>query len=138
MDSRASAVAAVFFIIVFSNGFAVTRSLIDTAHSLQIRPLIGGVYDPRGDRLFGYIAPIMIAFATGLSTAVILRIPILRYGWRYAAFAAFKAVSITAILPMLWIEGGRRSVHGLHTRRLGSWPAVSVWERSSSCCLQWG
>ena len=44
-----------------SHGFAVTRSLIAIARDIRTRPLTGFGYDWRGDRLFAYVAPTLLA-----------------------------------------------------------------------------
>ena len=65
----AAMAAALLMIAAFSHGFAVTRSVIDVARDMRTRAVPS--YDMRGDRVFVYVAPILLALTTGLALLVL-------------------------------------------------------------------
>jgi len=100
-------VAGAFLILLglFSHGFAVTRWIVSVAHDMRVNPSHDG-YDWRGDRIFLYAAPVLLALSTGLTTLGIGCLSLRGRGWRYWGFLALKALAVAVILPLLWIEAG--------------------------------
>ena len=90
----------------FSHGFAVTRSLIAIARDIRTRPLPGVGYDWRGDRLFAYLAPTLLALATGIGLLLAGCFSLHVRGWRYWSFLAFKVIAVLVLLPLVWVECG--------------------------------
>ncbi len=108
------AVFLLFLISVFSRGFAVTRSLIDTA-----RAIYQGVPHTSGDALMAYLGPVAFAIFTGVLGVAVGRLSLQNHGWRYWMFLGLKLLSITLILPLLWIEGGAALRRPFSHRELG-------------------
>ncbi len=89
----------------WSGGFAVTRSLLQTARALH-GALPGAPPDPRENLLVACALPVVFAFAAALAALAAGGCPLSRYGLRYWAFLAWKTIAITALLSIAWIEGG--------------------------------
>jgi hypothetical protein len=92
---------------------AVTRGLSNTRYLIQVIqgfrpvPLHKGAYDPRGDFLFAYFAPMAVALASGLMLVAIgHRSLARRRNWRYWAFLVSKTALIVVLLSLVWVEGG--------------------------------
>jgi hypothetical protein len=100
----AAAASILLLIAIFSHGFAVTRSVIEVARDMRVRAVPS--YDLRGDRIFVYVAPILLALTTGLALLVTGCLSLRARGWRYWAFLAFKVVAIFIVVPLFWIEAG--------------------------------
>jgi hypothetical protein len=90
----------------FSHGFAVTRSLLAIARDIRTRPLTGFGYDWRGDRLFAYLAPTLLALATSIGLLFVGCLSLRVRGWRYWSFLALKVIAVLVLLPLVWVEGG--------------------------------
>jgi hypothetical protein len=90
-------------LVALSGGLRVTRELWEAAMGPAFR---AHGYDPRSDRLFGYMAPIVSALTTGLFCAVVARLHVALGGWRYWSFLSFKLASVLVLGPLVWIEGG--------------------------------
>ncbi len=101
----ASSGAVLALLAVLSGGFAKTRYVIATARDLALHPWVTYHYDRRGDVVFAYSAPIVLALATGIVLIAISR-PSAKGGWGYWGFLASKAIAAVVILPLMWIEGG--------------------------------
>jgi hypothetical protein len=99
--------AALLVIAAFSHGFAVTRSVIEVARDMRIRAVPS--YDMRGDRVFVYVAPILLALTTGLALLALGCRSLRARGWRYWMFLALKVVASFIVLPLFWIEAGTAS-----------------------------
>jgi hypothetical protein len=91
-------------IAVFSGGFSVTRSVIDVARDMRTRAVPS--YDVRGDRIFVYLAPILLAMTTGLTLLVVGCLSLRARGWRYWSFLALKVMGVFVVVPLFWIEAG--------------------------------
>ena len=96
-----------------TRGFAATRSLADAAVSwamyypLPKLPNLTRVPpDPRTNLVIAHLVPLMLALAASAVLLLMGRLSLGRYGWRYWSFLAGKTVAMTAIVPLLWIEGG--------------------------------
>jgi len=89
-----------------TNGFAATRSLVELARSLEAHPVARMGYDPRSDRLFAAIAPLVFAMATGIALVAVAGLPWRGHGWRYGALLGMKMVLVMAAGPLVWIDGG--------------------------------
>lgn len=85
----------------FSRGFAVTRSLAETA-----RAMYNGVPHTSGEALMAYLAPVAFAIFTGFLALAVGHLSLHNHGWRYWTFLGIKMLSVIVILPLLWIEGG--------------------------------
>jgi hypothetical protein len=85
---------------IFTRGFAVTRSLIETARSLQASP------PAQQNLLVAHLVPIGFALATGMVLVAAGRLWLHAYGWRYWLFLVLKTMAVMAIVPLVWIEGG--------------------------------
>jgi hypothetical protein len=136
----AGSVALMALAAALSGGFAVTRSLLQTARDLH-HALPGAPPDPRENLLVACAVPVAFAFAAALASLAAEGCPVSRYGLRYWAFLAWKAVAIAALLSVGWIEGGTAvRVHAAN-------PAVRVWVGgiglalafvvSFGCALRW-
>src|SRR5205807_9121828 len=96
--------AALLIIAIFSHGFAVTRSVIDVARDMRTRAVPS--YDIRGDGIFVYVAPILLAVTTGLALLVMGCLSLRARGWRYWMFLALKIAGVFIVVPLFWIEAG--------------------------------
>lgn len=101
-----TSLAALLAIALVTHGFAVTRALIALAQDIRRHPDLGVLYDRRGDRLFAYLAPIVVATAVGAALLFLKRHALDGRGWRCRAMFAFQVVSIHLGASLLWIEGG--------------------------------
>jgi hypothetical protein len=90
-------------LVGLSGGLTVTRGLWEAATGPALRP---HGYDPRSDRLFGYMVPIVSALSTGLFCAVASGLHAAAGGWRYWSFLSFKLTGVLILGPLYWIEGG--------------------------------
>ncbi len=91
----------------FSHGFANTHRVIEVIQGFRPVPLHKGAYDPRGDFLFAYFAPVAVALATALMLFAIGRRSLSRRrNWRYWSFLVSKTVLIMTLTSLVWIEGG--------------------------------
>ena len=102
----AASLSALLAIAIASHGFQITRALIELAQDIHRRPNLGVLYDRRGDRLFVYLSPIVVATAVGCALLFLKRHALDGRGWRCRAMLAFQVVSIHAGSSLLWIEGG--------------------------------
>jgi hypothetical protein len=100
----AAMAAGLLLIAIFSHGFAVTRSVLDVARDMRTRAVPS--YDLRGDRIFVYAAPILLAVTTGLALLAMGCLSLRARGWRYWSFLALKVVGVFVIAPLFWIEAG--------------------------------
>jgi hypothetical protein len=98
--------AALAVIALLSDGFAMTRSLVDLAKGMDKPILRPGGYDWRSDRLVGYLTPIVFGLAISAMAVAAGRLSLHRRGWRYWSFFVLKAVGVMVLLPLAWIEGG--------------------------------
>lgn len=108
----AGGLAALLAIGIFSDGFATSRWLIATARDVQARPNPGVRYDARGDFLFKYIAPVIVAGAVASAMLLLSRRSLRAIGWRSWMLLLFKVVTVEGIACLLWVEGG----HALRTQ----------------------
>ena len=118
--------AALLMIATFSHGFAVTRSVIDVAHDMRTRAV--GSYDVRGDRIFVYIAPILLALTTGLALLVVGCVALRGRGWRYWMFLALKIVGVFIVVPLFWVEAGTATRAHIHAEswRVSAGLAIAI------------
>ena len=93
-------------IVLATRGLATCRYLIALSRDLRLHPNPGLRYDFRGDRLFGYLAPIVVAAAVGLALLLVQRRSLRSLGCRSSSLLAFKVATAFAILSVCWIEGG--------------------------------
>ncbi len=119
--------AALLLIALISRGFATSRALLALARDYSLHPNTGVRYDVRGDRLFEYMAPIVIAAAVGGALLFVQRRALQSLGWRSWALLSFKVITMFTAASLLWVEGGQR-------RALGRWRA----EASASAWRDWG
>lgn len=98
--------AALLLVAAVSHGFAVTRTIADIARDMRANPHFSGAYDPRGDHVFKYLAPVGMAWITGIGLLAMgcrwLRGP----GWRYWLFLAVKAAGVLVLATLAWVEIG--------------------------------
>jgi hypothetical protein len=99
-----AAAASLLALALVSHGFSVTRGVLAIARDMQDHPLNG--YDFRGDRIFLYAAPILLALATGLAALGLGCLTLRGSGWLYWCFLACKALAVAILFPLLWIEIG--------------------------------
>jgi hypothetical protein len=99
-----AAAASLLVLALVSHGFSVTRGVLATAHDMRTHPFNG--YDFRGDRVFLYAAPVLLALSTGLAALVLGSLTLRGRGWRYWSFLVCKAVAVAVVVPLLWIELG--------------------------------
>jgi hypothetical protein len=97
---------ALLLIAILSSGFTVTRALVDLARDVRLHPDPGVRYDIRADRLFEYLAPIVIAASVGLSLLFLRRRALHSLGWRSWMLLSFKMITMHLTASLLWIEGG--------------------------------
>jgi hypothetical protein len=114
-----AAMASLVALALFSHGFSVTRNVLAIAFDMQDHPRPG--YDFRGDRIFIYLAPILLAVATGAAALGLGCLTLRGRGWRYWAFLAGKALAVAILFPLLWVEAGT-AIRGLLT---GGWRILS-------------
>lgn len=88
-----------------SGGFAATRHLLDLARNYR-PPVPLARYDSVSDALVGNFLPVFVAFGIAAALAVIERIPMRPYRWRYRGLLAAKVLAAALLLPLAWIEGG--------------------------------
>jgi len=117
----AASLSALLAIALASHGFTVTRALIGIAQDVRRNPEFGVAYDRRGDRLFEYLAPIVVASAVGAALLFLKRNTLRGRGWRCWSLLAFQVISLYVGGSLLWIEGGHalRSVLASQGFRLG-------------------
>ncbi|WP_321476909.1 hypothetical protein [uncultured Paludibaculum sp.] len=94
---------------VLSRGFQVIRRVADLV--LNARPLPVTLrphihYDPRGDVVAAYLAPLALAVLIAVMLLVFNRLPVPQSGWRYWTHLLLKTMSIQTALTVLWFEGG--------------------------------
>jgi hypothetical protein len=100
------AIAAVFLLLtVVSSGFAVTRHVFDVARDMRLHPTVRG-YDVRGDRIFIYLAPAVLAIAVSLGLLALRCLRLRERGWRYWSFLVLKAVATFVLITLIWVELG--------------------------------
>jgi hypothetical protein len=99
-----AAAASFLAVAVVSHGFSVTRGVLAIAWDMQNHPFNG--YDFRADRVFLYTAPVLLALSTGLAALVLGSLTLRGRGWRYWSFLVCKAVAVTVVVPLMWIELG--------------------------------
>jgi hypothetical protein len=124
----AMAVMLVLLALV-SHGFAVTRSVFAIARDIRVRPWIGVGYDPRGDHVFKYVAPILLALATGLALLGMGSIALRGRGLRYWGFLALKAIGVLILVPLVWIEIGAL---------VRSWIPATGWRIAAGVAMAFG
>ena len=101
----AAAAAALAVLALFSRGFAFTRSLLHLAATYG-GPPPGARYDPRGDTLMAYFAPVVLACLIGAVMLSRLGPRLRGLPYRYAAFFAAKTFSLLLVLVLAWVEVG--------------------------------
>lgn len=123
-----------------SRGFAVTRAVLAIAHDLRAHPAYCGVYDARGDRIFVYLAPVVLAWAVGVALLAAgcrwLRGP----GWRYWSLLALKAAAGLVLVTLVWIEVGtllRGPIHREGWRTLVGLSTVLVYVAATGRAMLW-
>ena len=109
----AAIAAALLAIAAFSHGFAVTRSVIEVARDMRARAVPS--YDMRGDRIFVYLAPILLALTTGLALLIAGCLSLRARGCRYWMFLALKIAGVFIVVPLFWIEAGTASRAHIHS-----------------------
>lgn len=101
------AIAAVSLLIAAaSRGFAVTRSVFAIAHDIRAHPAFCGPYDARGDHVFIFLAPTVLALAVGIGLIGMGCRSLHGRGWRYWSFFAFKCVSLLILITLIWADIG--------------------------------
>jgi hypothetical protein len=96
-----SAAAVLIFIGVITNGFAVTRSLLQEGFSPPNKPRYFHEH-----RLVLYSIPIALALTSAIVLISISPLPLRARGFRYWLFLFAKTTALLLIVPLLWIEGG--------------------------------
>jgi hypothetical protein len=102
----AACAGAIPLVGLCSHGFATCRALMATAQDMRLHPDLGFRYDLRGDRLFEYLAPVVIAACVGMALVFLKRRSLGSLGWRSWSLLLFKLVSIHLSASLLWVEGG--------------------------------
>ena len=100
-------VLALLLLGLASHGFSATRHVIATVNDMRLHPHTDYRYDRRGDRIFGYFCPIVIAASIGLALLFLKRRSLQSLGWRSWSLLLFEVASLHLLGSLLWIEGGR-------------------------------
>ncbi|MGC4051818.1 MAG: hypothetical protein QM757_20940 [Paludibaculum sp.] len=92
-----------------SRGFQVVRRVVELARQAQplpvtLRPHIH--YDPRGDIVAAYLAPLALALMIAAMLLLISRPPVRQSGWWYWIHLLVKTVFVQLAIVVLWFEGG--------------------------------
>jgi hypothetical protein len=137
----AGGVTALLLIALASQGFSTSQRLVELARGSRPAPAWVGRNHATGMVLFGYLAPILMAWATSILLLTGGRISPERGGWRYWSFLFAKSTLILAVASMLWVEGGSalRSVipgPGL-SRLLGGIVLAVIFVIASACGALW-
>lgn len=131
----ALAVAALALTAALSGGFEVTRSLAAEALS---GPRPRYLYE---HRVFGYTAPIVLAWITAVIVILIGPLPLRARGWRYWTFLAGKIAAVSLLLPLVWIEGGsalRQAIPHFGLKMLGAGLLLAfVFVALFGACIRW-
>lgn len=98
--------AALLLLAAVSRGFAVTRWVVSVAADIRAHPAFCGPYDPRGDKVFAYCVPAILAWAVGVALFVMGTKVLNGRGWRYWFFLVAKALAALAVSTLAWIEIG--------------------------------
>lgn len=98
--------AALLLLAGVSRGFAVTRWVVSVAQDVRAHPAYCGPYDARGDKVFAYFAPAVLAWAVGIALLVMGCRSLNGSGWRYRAFLAMKAAATLVVCALVWVEVG--------------------------------
>jgi hypothetical protein len=101
---QAAALLAVGFA---SHGFAATRHVLALISDMRLNPHHDYRYDIRGDRIFEYLTPVVVAAAIGVALVFVKKRSLRSLGWRLWTFMGVNVVSLHLISSLLWIEGGR-------------------------------
>jgi hypothetical protein len=123
-----------------SRGFTVTRWVLSVVHDLRAHPAYCGVYDIRGDKVFAYAAPTVLAWAVGIALLVIGRRALNGSGWRYHSFLALKAAATLALSTLVWIEVGallRAPIHHEGWRMLAGLLSMFVFIGGTGRTMVW-
>jgi hypothetical protein len=102
----AACVAVLLLIALCSHGFAASRSLVALAQDMRLHPDLGVRYDLRGDRLFEYLAPVVISASIGAALLLLKHRSLRSLGWRSWSLLVIKVVSIHLDASLVWVEGG--------------------------------
>ncbi|MGJ5820373.1 hypothetical protein [Paludibaculum fermentans] len=94
---------------LLSHGFQVIRRVAGLIRHapplpLNLRPHIH--YDPRGDIVAAYLAPLGLALLIAVMLLVISRLPVRASGWRTWVHFVLKTLAVQAAVIVLWFEGG--------------------------------
>lgn len=98
--------ATVLGIGLCTRGFASTRRAIALAIDVRLHPSTNFRYDIRGDHLFVYFTPIVIAGLVGAALIVLKWRSLQSLGLRQWGLLAFEVSSAHLVGSLLWIEGG--------------------------------
>ena len=132
-------VAAFLLLGIVSRGFAVTRHVFDVARDMRLHPAIPG-YDVRGDRIFVYLAPTVMAIATSLGILALGCGRLRERGWRYWSFLVMKAVATLFLIALVWVELGtllRSPIHREGFRILVGLCSVLAMIAGMACAMLW-
>lgn len=105
-----AAAASLLVLGLVSGGFEVTRRVSEIARDMHSNPWPGR-YDWRGDRVFVYVFPLILALTTGFTVLVVGCLTLRGRGFRYWSLLAFKGLSVAVLLPLVWIELGTMLRH---------------------------
>lgn len=105
-----AAAASLLVLGLVSRWFEVTRRIVEIARDMHDNPWPGR-YDGRGDRVFVYAFPLVVALTTGLTVFAVGCLTLRARGWRYWGFLALKAAAVAVLLPLVWIEIGTMLRH---------------------------
>lgn len=94
---------------LLSHGFQVVRRVGDLVLyskplPVALRPHIH--YDPRGDIVAAYLAPLGLALLISVMLLWISRLPVRQSGWRYWLHLVIKTLTVQVAIVGLWFEGG--------------------------------
>jgi hypothetical protein len=134
------AIAAVFLLLSgVSRGFAVTRHIFDVARDMRRHPAVHG-YDVRGDRIFVYLAPTVMAVAISLGLLAAGCHRLRERGWRYWSFLVLKAVATLLVITLLWVEIGtllRAPIHREGWRTLAGLASILAYTVGMGRAMLW-
>jgi hypothetical protein len=121
----ASAALAVLVLALLSHGLAATRAFVSATIEFQFDPPVIR-YDPRRDFVVAHLIPIAMAFSIGIVLVLIGKRSLGRFGWRYWLFLSVKILSVIALVPLLWLEGGAVLWRAISNELLRAWIAGIV------------
>jgi hypothetical protein len=107
-------IAAMLLVGTVSHGFAKTRAILSIAHDMRAHPAYCGPYDLRGDQVFAYLAPTILAWAVGIALLAMGCRALNGRGWRCRSFLAMKAAAVLVLATLAWVDVGAMARAPIH------------------------